>query len=266
MHHPLRAHRPSRALTALIGLLSIAALGIGSLVLADAARAAFIDVPPTGTPGRLVLSADPYPAEFLDISPGDPAYWQVAARLEDASRATLSLELRKDGAVVEHPRGITMTVDRCSVEWADVAIAPSCADGYARVTVATPADDYTTSSPVFELRPLRAGFPEYLLVTLAVEDSAAAMADDSLMGLTGNMGLGLTATAIDDKPITPVTPGKNGNLANTGLDVPWLSLMAFGALTAGFLGLGLVLARLRGRRQALAAPAADSRGTDSRGY
>ena len=72
---------------ALIGLASVAALAVGSLVLADAATAAFVDVPETGAPGHLVLAADD-PAEFLDISPGDPAYWQVDARLENATRAT----------------------------------------------------------------------------------------------------------------------------------------------------------------------------------
>ncbi|MFB2580364.1 hypothetical protein ACEXQD_03860 [Herbiconiux sp. P15] len=251
MHHPARTARPSRFVTAVVGLLSVAALAAGSLLLADAASAAFVDVPETGEPGKLVLSADPYPAEFVDISPGDPAHWQVTARLEDASRATLSLELRKDGAVTEHPRGITMTVDRCSVQWTEVETAPSCADGLARVTVATPADDYRTSSPTFELRPLRADSPEYLLVTLAVEDSSAAMADESLMGLFGTMGLGLTATAIDDRPINPVRPdrpGGGGPLANTGLDGHLAGLAAFGALTAGILGSALVVTRVRARR------------------
>ena len=246
MLHPEPVRRRSRAVTALIGLASVAALAFGSLVLADAATAAFVDVPETGAPGHLVLAADPYPAEFLDISPGDPAYWQVDARLENATRATLTLELRKDGAVTEHPRGITMTVDRCSVAWTDPQTAPTCREGFARIAVATPADDYATSSPTFTLQPLTAGSPEHLLVTLAVEDSAAAMADDSLMGLTGSMGVGLTATAIDDRPITPVTPGK-GNLANTGLDGGLQAMLAFGALTAGLLGLAMVAGRLHRR-------------------
>jgi hypothetical protein len=120
------------------------------------------------------------------------------------------------------------------------------------VTVATPADDYTTSSPTFELRPLRADRPEHLLVTLAVEDSAAAMADESLMGLTGSMGLGLTATAIDDRPINPIRPDRperpGGPLADTGLDGQLSGLAALGALTAGLLGLALVVSRVRGRR------------------
>ena len=250
MHHPPRAVAPNAGVTKLIGLLSLAALATGSLFLADAARAAFIDVPPTGEAGRLVLAADPYPAEFVDISPGEPAYWLVDARLEDATRATLRLELRKDGAVARHPRGIVMTVERCTDPWSDVVqgapTPPRCARGEASIAVATPADDYSAASPVFDLEPLTAGAPEHLLVVLAVEDSAAARADDSLMGLTGTMGVGLTATAIDDVPIAPVVP-RPGGLANTGVNGGIGGIAAFAALTAGLLGLVLVVTRLRHR-------------------
>jgi hypothetical protein len=219
--------------------VSFVALAAGGIALAGAANAALIDVPPTGTPGRLVLSSDPYPAEFLDLSPGDPGYWEVGARIENATKATLSLELRKSGQLVEHPRGLIMTVDVCSVEWTGLDSSPSCSTGAQRVTVATPEDDYTESSPTFDLAPITAGAPEYLLVTLAVEDSPEAMADTTLMGLTGDMGVGLTATAFDDVPVKPVTPGGGtggGGLANTGVNL-W-ALGAVGALAAGLLGIG----------------------------
>ncbi|MFB2555602.1 hypothetical protein [Herbiconiux liangxiaofengii] len=253
MHHPPSAvPAPSRVVTGAIGAAAVLALTAGSLLLADSARAAFVDVPTaTGMPGRLVLAADPYPAMFPDLSPGDPAYWRVDARLEDAARATLSLELRKDGELAEHPRGLVMTVDRCSVAWTGVeAGAPTCAEGAARITQATPEDDHSTTSPSFELTPLVPGSPEHLLVTLAVEDSAAAQADSSLMGLTGGMGVGLTATAVDGAAITPVKPSK-GNLANTGREGMLSGVIAFGALTAGLIGLALVIARTRLRRQSL---------------
>lgn len=250
MHHPSSAASPSRAVTVAVGAGAVIALVGGSLLLADAARAAFVDVPETGGPGRLVLAADPYPAEFLDISPGDPAFWRVDARLEDAARATLSLELRKNGEVAEHPRGLIMTVDRCSASWTGVDEgAPACSDGLARISLATPAEDHSLASPLFELTPLRQGSPEHLLVTLAVEDSPEARADDTLMGLQGGMGLGLTATAVDGAPITPVTPGA-GSLANTGRDGMLTGLAAFGAMTVGLIGLAIVVARLRVRRAA----------------
>lgn len=218
--------------------MSLASLSIGGIALSEGASAALIDVPVTGTQGRLVLSSDPYPAEFLDLSPGEPRFWEVAARLEDAATATLSLELRKAGELVDHPRGLSMTVDACTVPWTDPTTAPACSTGAERITVATPADDRESSSPRFSLDPLTADAPTYLLVTLAVEDSAVARADRTLMGLTGDMAVGLTAVALDDMPVPqPRTPG--AALPATGADA--IALLAVAALAAGLLGLGAAL-------------------------
>lgn len=208
---------------------SALAIAAGSIAAGQAATAALIDVPPTGDPGRLVLSSDPSPAEFLDLSPGDPSFWQVGARLENAERATLALELRKDGELVEHPRGLVMTVQACDAPWTGMDGAPGCAPGARAVTVATPSDDYAASSPTFPLTPLRPSEPEYLLITLAVEDTAAAAADTTLMGLSGTMGVGLTAAAIDDVPVAPTLPA-------TGADPS--ALWALGAVAGGLVGVG----------------------------
>jgi hypothetical protein len=253
----------------LLAAASAIVLTGGALLLGQAANAALVDVPETGSPGRLVLSSDPTPAQFLELSPGDPSYWSVAARLDDADRAELSLELRKSGALVEHPRGLVMTVDRCDAPWegldAGPGETPSCASGSAHVTTATPADDYVSSSPDFELRPLTAGSPEYLLITLSVEDSAAAMADDSLMGLLGEMGVGITAVTIDGIPVPPGPPdgggGGGGVLSNTGGD--WLAAGAFASMTSGALGLGVALLRL-GRRRPAPARSAPARSLPAR--
>lgn len=237
-------HLPRSARVAAAGLVagvSSAALAAGGLALAGAAHAAFVDVPSTDRAGHLVLSSDPYPAQFMDLSPGDVEYWAVKARLEDAARATLSLELRKSGELVEHPRGLEMEVDLCAVEWADLNSAPSCATGAQRIAVATPADDYAVSSPTFELEPLTADAPQFLLLSLAVADSAEARADATLMGLSGDMGVGLTATAFDDIPsargsgATTVTP----SLPATGFD--GRALAAVGGIAAGLVGLGFAL-------------------------
>lgn len=232
-----------RVSAVLAAAASFALIGAGGVFVADAARAAFVDVPPTGSPGRLVLSSDPYPAEFLDLSPGDPAFWQIQARLEDATRATLALELRKSGPLAEVPRGLAMQVDVCDDPWAGVPDQPVCAGGGRSVTVATPSDDYATMSPSFELRPLTPSAPQYLLVTLSVEDSEAARADTSLMGLRGRMGVGLTAMSVDDVPVRP--PGR---LPATGFDPT--ALLGVGAIAAGLLGMGasLRIARKGARR------------------
>lgn len=234
--HSLFRRRVAAPVVATVSALALAA---GVVAAGHAASAVLVDVPPTGAPGRLVLSSDPSPAQFLELSPGDPSYWQVGARLENATEATLSLQLRKDGELVEHPRGLTMTVQVCDQPWTGMDSSPACAPGARAVTVATPADDYATSSPSFDVRPLTATAPEFLLVTLAVEDSAAAAADTTLMGLTGSMGVGLTATAIDSTPVTPGAPA----LPPTGADLS--ALAAIAGIAAGLLGLGAALRLFR---------------------
>ncbi|RKT33820.1 hypothetical protein DEU34_2425 [Microbacterium sp. AG1240] len=238
---PLRRN----AAALLTAALSLALLVGGGLIAGGAARAAFVDVPPTGHPGRLVLSSDPYPAEFLALSPGDPSYWQVAARLEGAVGATLSLQLRKTGELVSHPRGLEMTVDECDVPWIGLGEGPVCTGTAIPVAVATPLDDNATSSPTFQLGSRAASAPVFLLVTLAVEDSADARADASLMGLVGTVGIGLTAVAVDP---AARPPRGGGVLPATGADVSlWV---AVGSMAAGLLGLGAALRMrpLRGDR------------------
>ena len=249
-----RSPRGRRAAVAAAAAGSIALLVTGSVLLAGAAQAALVDVPENGAPGRLVLAADPYPAQFSDLSPGETRAWQVQARLEDASTATLALELRKDGALVEHPRGLEMRVDSCGVEWTGLPDAPVCAGGAQPVTVATPADDYSVSSPSFALPDLAADAPVNLLITLGIEDSPEAMADTTLMGLTGEMGVGLTAVAIDGSVPAqpqpqPQRPGAGSpTIPATGGDLS--ALAAVLALAGGFLAAGLAL-RLH-RREARA--------------
>ena len=234
---------------------SVALLVTGTVLLAGAANAALVDVPETGDPGRLVLAADPYPAQFQNLSPGDTRAWQVQARLEDASSATLALELRKDGDLVAHPRGLEISVQSCAEEWTGLPDAPVCAPGAQPVTVASPTDDYRFSSPTFALPELAAAAPVSLLVTFGVEDSPEARADTTLMGLNGDIGLGLTAVAIDDsvpsQPQPPTGPAPGSGLPGLPASGGDLSaLAAVLALAGGFLVAGLAL-RLH-RREARA--------------
>lgn len=230
-------YRPGvRRMAAVLAGVSAVCVLAGGFALTSVANAAFVDAPVTGAQGRLVLSSDPYPAEFLGLSPGDHAYWLVDARLEDAQRATLRLEVRRSGELVSHPRGLTMTVDACALPWTPTDAAPQCPAGERRVTVRTPADDDSVSSPVFDLAPLAPEAPAHLLVTLGVEDSPEAAADESLMGLTGQKGLGLTAVSIDGEA---VPPAQGGALPRTGLMLGILPVVA--AIAAGLLGLGLAL-------------------------
>ncbi|WP_087510107.1 LPXTG cell wall anchor domain-containing protein [Cellulomonas iranensis] len=240
-------------------LTGTTAVVVGLVLGAGSAATAMQDVPETGTTGRLVLSSAPYPAQFV-LTPGEPAHWRVDARLEDAVRAELEVELHSAGALTEHPRGLRLDVRSCTDPWQDGPGAPTCGAG--ERAVATHAGTSTGgpgTGPRFTLDPLVAGAPEHLLVSLAVEDSAAASADETLMGLTNEVGLGLRAVAIDDVPVpspsappsappgAPGAPGSGappvvaappGQLPRTGADPVLLALAAAAALAlgAGLLG------------------------------
>lgn len=270
-----RAWSPSRLVLASIATL---VLVVGASLFSVRAFAALTNVPETGTPGYLSLRSDPYPAQFLELSPGSPARWQIAADLRDAETATLTLEMRKDGELVDHPRGLEVTVERCDTEWAGFPAAPTCSANPVLVTRATPLDDYATSSPIFDLDGVTAASGTYLLVTLAVEDSPEAAADESLMNLTGDIGFALTATGDAPQatstptptPSTPATPGASptpgapgqpgdpgrpgqpGAVGRTPLAATGVDIAALLALGAGAIGLGLVIssARAAGRRNA----------------
>jgi len=248
--------RPSRRGVAVASLAaaSVVALLSGAGV-ASAAAADYIAVPETGAPGRLMLYSDPFPAEFLDMRPGEPAYWQIAADIDGADRATLAVELQKSGALVEHPRGLEVRIDTCATEWADVPSSPTCTTGAEPVTTAGPSDDYTTASPLFDLEaPLREDERRHLLVTLSIDDSVEASADETLMGLTGDIGIGVRAVAIDGDPVDPTPPGEPGGPGDgtdppvDGLPVtggPAVPLGAIALVAAGLVGLGAALSLAR---------------------
>ena len=236
-------------------LTGTTAVVVGLVLGAGSAATAMQDVPETGATGRLVLSSAPYPAQFV-LAPGEPAHWRVDARLEDAARAELEVELHSAGALTEHPRGLVLVVRSCDAPWQDGAGAPTCGAG--ERAVATHAGTSTAgpgTGPRFELDPIAPGAPEHLLVSLAVEDSPAASADETLMGQTNEVGLGLRAVAIDDVPVPspsgppgapgapgagapPVVAGQSGRLPRTGADPVLLALAAAAALAlgAGLLG------------------------------
>lgn len=251
--------RPSRqgVAVATLATASVVALLSGAGV-AGAAAADYVAVPENGAPGRLILYADPFPAEFLDLRPGEPAYWEIAADIEDADRATLAVELQKSGALVEHPRGLAVRIDTCATEWAGVPSSPTCATGAEPVTTAGPSDDYTTGSPLFDLEaPLRDDERRHLLVTLSIDDSAEASADETLMGLTGDIGVGVRAIAVDGDPVDPEPPGGPGGPGGpgdgtdppvAGLPVtggPAVPLGAIALVAAGLVGLGAALSLAR---------------------
>ena len=111
--------------------------------------------------------------------------------------------------------------------------------------VATPFDDNSTNSAVFDLAGLTQAHGKYLLVALSLNAPENA-ANDELMLLTGTVGIGLTAAGDDvanvpGNPVqVPLPADARATLVVTGIDALALFLVAFGVL-----GLGAVFSLLR---------------------
>jgi hypothetical protein len=217
-------------------------IAAGLSVFSARAYAAFVPVP--GAQGaHLTLKSDPQPVSFMDMSPGSVEHWQIDSALVDPT-STLTLQFARSGALVTHPTGLRVQVDRCDQAWANVDTTPSCASGEANV-FGPAAASAISESTVYDLAGLANAHDKYLLVTLSIPDSPAAEADTSLMGLTATVGFGLTASGADptepgspsdpSSPGTPSVPGGPSSLAFTGVDLAGLLLLALGALALGLL-------------------------------
>jgi hypothetical protein len=227
---------------------SLAAISLGVVLASGSAQAAWVAIAENGLPGHLSLRSDPYPAAFLDLSPGSVAQWQVEADLADPL-AELAIRFERSGALVARPDGLQLQVRACASEWLDVPAAPTCPTA-ATVLPPTAASSSAlgalgpvdASSPVFPLGELVHGAPRYLLVTMSIPDTPEARADESLMGLTAHLGLDFTAAGESADP--PGSP----RLAYTGVDALGTVLLALGTLGVGLLLRSRVRGRMRGRR------------------
>lgn len=243
----------ARRITAIV--LGSAAIVAGLSLTSATAFAAF--TPVTGAQGtHLSLQSDPNPVEFLDMSPGSVEHWQIDAAVVDPT-ATLTLQFARNGELITNPRGLHVEVDRCDQAWTDVSTTPVCGSGEATV-FGPEAASAVSESTIYDLAGITSAQDKFLLVTLSITDSAAAEADQSLMGITANVGIGLTASG--DTPTSPGSPSNpsnpsgpgGGSLAFTGVDILGLMLLALGALVVG-----LVLTGARKVRSAAAERAAE---------
>jgi hypothetical protein len=248
----------ARSWSIVAGTVAVLCACAGLIGTTAAVAAAWNPVPPT-TPGGLSLDSSMSPVRIPELSPGDPAYWQIRTRVDHEGHFGLSLELRKDGALVTRPDGLGITITACDNEWQHMTSSPTCAAPHP-VLAAGPAD--TMSGQVFTIHGERDDGQTYLLVELSLPDTAAARSDPDLMGLSATVGLGITAadspTAVTATP-TPSAPAttpaavpmpgpttiQGGSdraaLAFTGSDVLGPALLALALLLAG------VASRLRRR-------------------
>lgn len=245
--------------------MSVALLCCGLALFSGRAWAVFVDVTQTGSPGMLSLRANPGTMVF-DLSPGSPAQIQIAVDLAGPT-SPLTLQFTRDGALVTHPDGLIVQLQRCPQEWGNFPAAPTCASGAVNVLGPIAASDVTLGplmplgipaapgAPVFPGGTVSSTQSSYVLATLSLPDTPEARSDESLMGLEATIGLGFSASG--DGPIPTNPPGSppisppgstavpsatRPGLVNTGLDI-----LAVAMIAAGALGLGLVLRTARRR-------------------
>lgn len=193
---------------ATVGAVVCAALGVvGSGV---AAATTWYPVPENGTPGGLVLETSTRSLSVPDLQPGHPAYWQVHTVVDRDEPIRTTVQLHRDGALVEHPDGLRLTVSACEEPWQGLDATPICEGGSIPGDTVVSADPSTPRSvdavPVPVVDPDADG-ETWLLVELAIADSARAAADDDLMGLSATVGVGVTASADDPASADPNSAG-----------------------------------------------------------
>jgi hypothetical protein len=218
-----------------IGVLVAGAFVCGGMaILTPTAASATVwhPVPETGAPGGLTLDTDRSRLDIPDLAPGQPAFWQVHTRVDRDGTVRLNLDIRKNGDLVTHPRGLQVTVTACDEEWQEMRSAPRCADPHpvVRTSPTSPGGHTTLSVPHS-----RADGETFLLVEFSLPDTAAAASDESLMGLTATVGIGITATI--DSPADVPTP--NVTNTNQGETVPSVTRPSSSVLA--WTGTGLVV-------------------------
>jgi hypothetical protein len=267
-----------------VGAIAIAGLSVpahSAVVTAASGTPASWSASADDAGGDLEVDASPVAPQFLDLSPGDRRYWPLEANLEGAESGTLAVRVHGAGALIEHPRhGLTISVESCSGGYAkeDPDVRPRCSGTSATVLSRTPLKDVTSQptdasvAHVWQLPDILLGRPRHLLVTLGLPGAGAD--DESLMGLSGEFGVGLYASGntfrdagdpvlpTEDatpppgepaQPSAPAAPAGPG--VHTPNDGPGFGLPATGgpqavlmAVAAGLVGLGTALYR-RNRRE-----------------
>jgi hypothetical protein len=269
MAHNPALRRLGRAGTATL----ITVLVLGATILGTRAASAYVAVPETGVPGYLTLHTRPAQLHFGSMSPGMAAYGQMRIELSDAPAARLSVQAYGDGSLFDHPDGITMTTRMCDAEWTDVpgdttatasTVTPICADGERAVSTLTEPLPMAGGHPSVGVGTLHEGNPRYLLVELHMPPAESHAGNESLMGLSADFAVQVSAEG--DRPTEPAPlpggnapgptapdatapdatapapnepasarPGGSSTLATTGFNAIGAALCAIGAMTIGLL-------------------------------
>ncbi|GAA3654186.1 hypothetical protein [Microbacterium marinilacus] len=191
-----RSGRARRAIGAALLVISAAmAMSVWSAFSAEAAQ--YVPDRDQATPDRMLsLWTQGAPEEARSLSPGEPVSWLIRADHDDRTGpATIDVQLRKQGALVDHPRGLSVSIEQCMVPWAGWDTAtPWCPAPGGALTVTPEHDLSEAPSDPMRMGDMVSSIPHYFRVTAALEDSPAARADASLHGLSAVVDIGVTAT------------------------------------------------------------------------
>lgn len=192
----------------------------GGALVASAAGAA--PVPETGDAGMLWLEADPYPADSLEIAPGERILWPVTANLTAPTSGELSLEVSAADPLATDVDGLTLELTECGVAWqlpVDPLAAGVCLDGSAETIIAEGPVALADDGQRWELGLIAPGVPRYFLATLALPSATpGALATEA-----AEIGFGFRA-GDGTRPV---------GLAETGASIVGPLLLAGGVLLAG---------------------------------
>lgn len=212
--------------------LALAALfmAAGGALVASSAGAA--PVPETGDAGMLWLEADPYPADSLEIAPGERILWPVTANLSAPTSGELSLEVSAADPLATDVEGLVLELTECDVAWqlpADPLADGICLSGSAATVIPAGPLALADAGQRWDLGLIAPGVPRYFLATL----SLPSVTPGSLATESAEIGLGFRA-GDGTQP---------AGLAQTGASIIGPLLLAGGVLLAG-----ATVRTLRGRR------------------
>lgn len=215
--------------------------------VAGLAAALLVAAPAYAEEGKILVDQPPHQV-LGTLRAGESIVWRVGMHLEGADSASLDLQLRTWGALVERAEGLLVQVDVCEQQH-DVC-SRRIIDRAPLREVAT-----RTSSDTWHVTRLRGPAPVYLDVELSLPAGATGVAD-----LEGSVGLGLVASGDGRAPTDDPDddPGEDpdedpGDRPDEGPDpeddLP-VTGIALGSLLALAVGLTLLGGALRatGRR------------------
>ncbi|MEJ5869107.1 hypothetical protein WDV85_15290 [Pseudokineococcus sp. 5B2Z-1] len=186
----------SRAVVAVVAVAALAPVLAAAPAAASSVPREEVDVL------RLVSTVDP--DALSRLAPGEEVDWTIDARIEGAPTGDLSLQLVAEGVMVDHPRGLIISLAGCAEPWTGVSrklhptsdAQPVCPSGL-RVVLPPQRLGAAPRQTSIPHRSITSRQGEHLLMTLALPRDAP----DELQGERSFMGVGVTAIGDELDPV-----------------------------------------------------------------